>query len=187
MDVRGAFLHSTPAARATFAVRLDAPVPVAAAAAAAANRQGIGDIKKHLSKLGLVVTFEQTFLHEIDYHVRDLKVDLRDGLRLARLAEILMAASANQSASTEPSAAETMMVTKQLRLPSDRRRKLHNVSKALEYLQALGVDLDYTKGSPIDERDICDGHQHKTLVRDDGAGIYLSCAVRVCLQHRRVC
>ena len=119
---------------------------------------------KHLSKIGLVVSFEQNFLHEFDYTVSNLAVDLRDGLRLARLAEILMAhASRSTNVNSACGFDERMLVSKQLRVPViSRLQKVFNVKTAIRYLQELGVDMS-CRGGEIRDVDICDGHRHKTL------------------------
>ena len=44
--------------------------------------RGEGDVTRHLSHFGYVVTHVQTVLDEYDYAVSNLAVDLRDGLKL---------------------------------------------------------------------------------------------------------
>lgn len=44
---------------------------------------GEGDICKHLTYLGFVASFEQSALEEFDFAVKNLAIDLRDGIRLA--------------------------------------------------------------------------------------------------------
>lgn len=46
--------------------------------------QGEGDFVKHLGLLGYTVSHEQQPLDEVDYEIKTLAVDLRDGVRLAR-------------------------------------------------------------------------------------------------------
>ena len=43
---------------------------------------GEGDLVKHLGLLGYRVKHKQTALEEFDYAVKNIAVDLRDGLRL---------------------------------------------------------------------------------------------------------
>lgn len=51
--------------------------------------QGEGDVTKHLAYLGYTVGHHQTKLEEFDYAVTNLRTDLRCGLRLAKVAELL--------------------------------------------------------------------------------------------------
>jgi abnormal spindle-like microcephaly-associated protein len=43
---------------------------------------GEGDITRHLGYMGYKVSHEQGYLHEFNYSVEHLGVDLRDGVRL---------------------------------------------------------------------------------------------------------
>ena len=43
---------------------------------------GEGDICKHLTYLGFSPAFEQSALEEFDFAVKNLAIDLRDGIRL---------------------------------------------------------------------------------------------------------
>ena len=116
---------------------------------------------KHLSKVGLRVSFEQKYLQEFDYTVANLAVDLRDGLRLARVAEIMLARMEEGEGGID----QNMLVSNQLRVPAvSRLQKVFNVKTALSYLAHLGIDLNYTTTEIIRDVDICDGHRHKTLV-----------------------
>ena len=51
--------------------------------------QGEGDITKHLSNIGYRVSHTQSSLDEFNYQVNNLALDLRDGIRLSRLLELL--------------------------------------------------------------------------------------------------
>jgi abnormal spindle-like microcephaly-associated protein len=51
--------------------------------------RGEGDIARHLHFLGYTLAFEQTPLQEYEWRATSLAVDLRDGVRLARLAELM--------------------------------------------------------------------------------------------------
>jgi len=106
-----------------------------------------GNIFKHLSRLGLTVKYKQEPIDEFDYAVENLAVDLRDGVRLARMAEILT----NDSSSS---------LTKQMRLPTiSRLQKLHNTEVALSALVDAGVpNLDN-----ITTHHIVDGHRPRVL------------------------
>ena len=50
---------------------------------------GEGNLVKHLSNLGVTVGYQQRFIDEYDFSVSNLAVDLRDGVRLVRMTEIL--------------------------------------------------------------------------------------------------
>lgn len=103
---------------------------------------GEGDIIKHLGLIGYHVQFTQTYIDEINYNVSNLASDLRDGVRLALLVDILTRSSA---------------VTSQLRVPAvSRLQKLHNVSAVLKQLFPEG-------NSMIESKHIVDGNRDKTL------------------------
>ncbi|CAN0333409.1 unnamed protein product, partial [Hapterophycus canaliculatus] len=51
---------------------------------------GEGDFVRHLKKMGYVVTHVQSYIaDEFDFHVSNLAIDLRDGVRLTRLMEVV--------------------------------------------------------------------------------------------------
>uniref|UniRef100_UPI00398F6964 abnormal spindle-like microcephaly-associated protein n=1 Tax=Pristiophorus japonicus TaxID=55135 RepID=UPI00398F6964 len=110
---------------------------------------GEGDISRHLGFLGLTVGHFQTPLHEFNFAVTNIAVDLRCGIRLVRAVELL---------------AKNWKLSKQLRVPAiSRLQKLHNVDVALNALKTQGVDLKDEQGNTIDPRDIVDGHRERTL------------------------
>lgn len=53
-----------------------------------------GDVTKHLGYLGVRFSFQQAAIEEFDYAVTQLSADLKDGIRLCRLAELLTGKSA---------------------------------------------------------------------------------------------
>ncbi|XP_072919609.1 abnormal spindle-like microcephaly-associated protein [Hemitrygon akajei] len=109
---------------------------------------GEGDICRHLGFLGLTVSHCQMPLHEFNFAVTNLAVDLRCGIRLVRAVELLT---------------QDWKLSKQLRVPAiSRLQKLHNVDVALKALKTR-VDLKDERGIDIDPRDIVDGHREKTL------------------------
>lgn len=150
-----------------------------------------GRIDKHLKQLGYVLKHQQTPLDEIDVQIKNLAVDLRDGVRLAKLMEALTSQS-NQAITTS--------LSSYLRVPAlSRLQKVHNVEICLHFLQekcgqdvlesiktATNVTVNAAKKSgrlssmsssgfasiqnQVDERlvekiakDIVDGHREKTL------------------------
>jgi abnormal spindle-like microcephaly-associated protein len=105
--------------------------------------QGEGDIIRHLGVLGIKLNFEQTFVHEFDYPVSSLPNDLRDGVRLARVIEILSGARGLSAA---------------LRVPAvSRLQKLHNVGICLAKVYTPTEDQPEAKC-------IVEGNLEKTVV-----------------------
>ncbi|KAF1333126.1 Abnormal spindle-like microcephaly-associated protein, partial [Globisporangium splendens] len=147
-----------------------------------------GRIDKHLKQLGYVLTHQQTPLDEIDVEIKNLAVDLRDGVRLAKLMEALTSSTQSNEAATKP-------LSSYLRVPAlSRLQKVHNVEICLHYLEekcgqdvlesiksATNVTVHLNKkvtGSSgfaslqnqVDEKlvekiakEIVDGHREKTL------------------------
>uniref|UniRef100_A0A3P8R918 Calponin-homology (CH) domain-containing protein n=1 Tax=Astatotilapia calliptera TaxID=8154 RepID=A0A3P8R918_ASTCA len=110
---------------------------------------GEGILPRHLSYLGLPVSHVQTPLDEFDFAVKNLAVDLKCGVRLVRVMELLV---------------QDWTLSVKLRLPAiSRLQKVHNVDVALQVLKSKGIDLKDERGSTIDSRDIVDGHREKTL------------------------
>lgn len=105
-----------------------------------------GNIVKQLNRVGLSVHHKQEPLDELDFAIRNLATDLRDGVRLARLTEIL---------TTSP----YQSLLKQLRLPAvSRLPKLHNVGLVLARLNE-----EFTIPSGIAPHHVVDGHREKVL------------------------
>ena len=106
-----------------------------------------GDIIKHLSRIGITVSYEQKAVDEVDYTVENLAVDLRDGVRLGRVTEIL-------------TCQEPKSILVKLRLPAvSRLQKLHNVGCVLGILRDYGVpSLD-----DVAPHHIVDGHREMVL------------------------
>ncbi|TKS75147.1 Abnormal spindle-like microcephaly-associated protein -like protein [Collichthys lucidus] len=110
---------------------------------------GEGILPRHLGYLGLPVSHAQTPLDEFNFAVKNLAVDLKCGIRLVRVMELLI---------------QDWSLSAKLRLPAiSRLQKVHNVDVALQVLKSKGVDLQDERGSTIDSRDVVDGHREKTL------------------------
>ena len=106
-----------------------------------------GNIFKHLSKMGLSFEYKQAPIDEYNYVIENLAIDLRDGVRLARMAEILT----NDMSST---------LVQQMRLPTiSRLQKLHNTEVALSALVEAGVP----NLQDIATHHIVDGHRPRVL------------------------
>ncbi|XP_068203095.1 abnormal spindle-like microcephaly-associated protein homolog [Palaemon carinicauda] len=107
---------------------------------------GVGDITKHLGYLGYVVKHKQTHLDEFDFAVTNLCVDLRCGLRLTRVLEMLT---------------QNYSLCSKLRVPAiSRLQKLHNTEVALDALDSSGCPGVKQK---FPAKDIVDGHRENTL------------------------
>uniref|UniRef100_A0A8C5DUW6 Calponin-homology (CH) domain-containing protein n=1 Tax=Gouania willdenowi TaxID=441366 RepID=A0A8C5DUW6_GOUWI len=110
---------------------------------------GEGILSRHLGYLGFPVSHVQTPLDEFNFAVKNLAVDLKCGIRLVRVVELLV---------------HDWSLSAKLRLPAvSRLQKVHNVDVALQELRRKGVALKDEHGSDIDSRDIVDGHREKTL------------------------
>lgn len=106
---------------------------------------GIGDITKHLRPLGYVVSHKQSYLEEYKYAVHNLALDIRDGVRLTKVMEIIMMKNG---------------LLNQLRTPAiSRLQKIHNVQVAMTALK----EANFVIVGEITATDIADGHREKTL------------------------
>ena len=105
---------------------------------------GEGDIVKHLAYLGYDVKHKQTALDEFDFAVTNISTDLRCGLRLTKVAELLTGA----------------VVSGQLRIPAvSRLQKVHNTEVALKQLKRTNSCVP----TNITSKDLVEGHREKTL------------------------
>jgi abnormal spindle-like microcephaly-associated protein len=108
---------------------------------------GEANVIKHLFRLGINVTYKQKLIDEYDFGVTNLASDIRDGIRLARLVEILQGDDARS-------------LSDKMRLPAvSRLQKLHNVDVVLRALyEVSGLSI----GS-IRAKHIVDAHRDKVL------------------------
>lgn len=105
---------------------------------------GVGDINRYLAALDCRLAHKQTYLDEFEYAVKSL-LDLRDGIRLVRVMEIIL---------------EDGQLHKGLRVPAiSRLQKVHNVDIAMNALAAAG----FVVCGGIVSKDIVEGHREKTL------------------------
>lgn len=87
----------------------------------------IGDILRDLRRIGIVLTHKQTYIDEFDYAFRNLAIDLRDGVRLTKIMEIILLRD---------------NLTCQLRVPAiSRTQRVHNVGVALKALENAEFNL----------------------------------------------
>jgi len=105
----------------------------------------VGDITRELKRFGYVLQHKQTYIDEFDYSFHNLATDLRDGVRITRIMEIILLKDD---------------LTKQLRVPAiSRLQKIHNVNLGLKAL----CEADFHLKGNITAADIVDGHKEKTL------------------------
>lgn len=84
----------------------------------------MGDILRDLKLMGIVLRHKQTYIEEFDYAFRNLAVDLRDGIRLTKVMEIILL--------------RDDLLCK-LRVPANSRlQKVFNVNLALNALKDAG-------------------------------------------------
>ncbi|XP_057325109.1 protein abnormal spindle [Microplitis mediator] len=106
---------------------------------------GVGDITKILRNHGYTVSHKQNYIDEYDYAVNNIGVDLRDGVRLCRVMELIK---------------NDKTLTGRCRVPAiSRLQKVFNVELALTALSESG----YSIAGDIDAKSIADGHREKTL------------------------
>ncbi|XP_050079475.1 protein abnormal spindle [Anopheles maculipalpis] len=106
---------------------------------------GIGDITKHLKRVGYTLSHKQSFLDEYKYAFENLAVDLRDGVRLTRVMEIILLREDLSASLRVP--------------PISRLQKIHNINLALGALE----QAEYEIAGNITAKDICDGHREQTM------------------------
>ncbi|KAK7264494.1 hypothetical protein RJT34_32103 [Clitoria ternatea] len=111
--------------------------------------RGEGNLLAHLVILGYKLSHQQGPLVEYDFRVRDLFVDLQDGLRLCRAVQLLQHNSS---------------ILMKIVVPSDTHKKnLANCGLALQYLRQAGVSLLDEDGIMIAADDIVNGDKELTL------------------------
>lgn len=128
-----------------------------------------GDVGKVLSQLNCQLIYEQHPLQEYNYKVANLAVDIRDGVRLTRMMELLLYPSLRPRNFSLPSAVASSMnsdnnwpLSEQLKFPClGRAVKMFNVKKALEKLSSTNGGGPLV--SNIRAADIVDGHREKTI------------------------
>lgn len=115
-----------------------------------------GNIIRSLNHLNYTVSHIQCALEEYDYHITNLAVDLRDGVRLTRLVEHLLFQTSTQAAGEE----KDWPLSAQLKFPClGRATKLYNVQLALDALAGVSKELV----DDIQAEDIVDGFREKTV------------------------
>jgi len=141
----------------------------------------LGDITRPLGHLSYRVEHVQYPLQEYIYHIENVAVDLRDGITLTRLVELLLYSPSTLAAGQDDMVAITMptgelltsrfefsqkecwVLSQHLKYPAvGRPQKIHNVQVALAAMAAAqNVPSQALRG--IQAEDIVDGHREKTL------------------------
>jgi len=121
----------------------------------------LGDIIRPLNHINYVVEVEQHPVQELQYHVSNLAVDLRDGMILARLVEATVFGRPLQHAQGKDN--EVLPLTQHLKYPCPGRAiKVYNVDITLSALRRTASTTSWlTINTTAD--DIVDGHREKTL------------------------
>uniref|UniRef100_A0A1B0D2H3 Uncharacterized protein n=1 Tax=Phlebotomus papatasi TaxID=29031 RepID=A0A1B0D2H3_PHLPP len=105
----------------------------------------IGDILRYLKRIGYVLVHKQTYLDEFDYAFGNLATDLRDGIRLTRVMEVILMRED---------------LSKNLRYPAiSLLQKRYNADVALAAL----TEAEFEIVGNITGKDIAEGHREKTL------------------------
>ncbi|KAJ5403597.1 hypothetical protein N7509_003468 [Penicillium cosmopolitanum] len=136
-----------------------------------------GDMSKPLGHLGCHLTYKQHKLQEYNYQINNIAVDLRDGVRLTRIVEVLFFTSEHVRSDVEDQTEVTLHtgealsllgdeadlpLSKHLKYPcASRAAKIYNVQMALSALGSIkGSDLFL---DDIRAEDIVDGYREKTI------------------------
>jgi abnormal spindle-like microcephaly-associated protein len=141
----------------------------------------LGDITRPLGHLSYKVEQAQYPLQEYIYHIDNIAIDLRDGVHLTRLVELMLYPPSTLVAQREETVTITMpggevltstfdfdqkeswVLSQHLKFPSiGRAQKLYNVQIALAALTVVR-GLPAQAVQEIRAEDIVDGHREKTL------------------------
>lgn len=137
-----------------------------------------GDITRPLGHLSYKVRHVQYPLQEYTYHIENIAIDLRDGIILTRLVELLLypantlashddtvtiAMPTGELLTSDVTQKESWVLSQHLKYPAiGRAQKAYNVQVALSALEGVrGVPSQAT--SNISAAEIVDGHREKTL------------------------
>ncbi|OLL24404.1 Abnormal spindle-like microcephaly-associated [Neolecta irregularis DAH-3] len=110
---------------------------------------GEREIGRRLAHMDYHVDYIQTPLDEYEYRVRNLAVDLRDGVRIAKLIELLKGEKS---------------LFPELQYPANSKaQKLHNVAMVLSYLRHRSIPLLTKDKQAVLPEDIVLGHREKSM------------------------
>ncbi|KAL4972675.1 hypothetical protein BDW66DRAFT_169394 [Aspergillus desertorum] len=117
-----------------------------------------GDVGKAVAQLDCQLTYEQHPLEEYEYEVSNLAVDLRDGVRLTRLVELLLYPVSHSASISD----RQWPLSRHLKFPClSRIVKMSNARTALEALASTKEGEQLITN--IRAADIVDGHREKTI------------------------
>ncbi|KKK15552.1 hypothetical protein P175DRAFT_0522348 [Aspergillus ochraceoroseus IBT 24754] len=134
-----------------------------------------GDVIKALSQLDCQLFYEQQPLKEYSYEISNLAVDLRDGVRLTRIIELLLYPSAScldvecpdaehsdMTLSESGSESSQWPLSQHLKFPClSRAVKLFNAKTGLDALASTEYGRQLVCN--VNPEDIVDGHREKTI------------------------
>ncbi|KAI9043054.1 putative calmodulin-binding protein Sha1 [Aspergillus affinis] len=119
-----------------------------------------GDVVKALNHLDCHLTYEQRPLQEYEYRISNLAVDLRDGVRLTRIVELLLVPSPRSGNAHSEECAWPL--SQNLKFPClSRAVKKFNVEVALNALSFLEGSRGLLRN--VRAEDIVNGHREKTI------------------------
>ena len=138
-----------------------------------------GDITRPLGHLNYKVTHVQYPLQEYTYHIENIAIDLRDGIVLTRLVELLLYPSSTLATrhddtvtiamptgellTSDVTQKDSWVLSQHLKYPAiGRPQKVYNVQVALSALEGVRGLPSQAAGS-IAAAEIVDGHREKTL------------------------
>ncbi|KAJ4984776.1 hypothetical protein SVAN01_09734 [Stagonosporopsis vannaccii] len=138
-----------------------------------------GDITRPLGHLNYKVTHIQYPLQEYTYHIDNIAIDLRDGIMLTRLVELLLYPSSTLAAQHDDTITIAMptgelltsdmtqkyswALSQHLKYPAiGRPQKAYNVQVALSALEGVR-GLPSQAAGAVSAAEIVDGHREKTL------------------------
>ncbi|KAL4751305.1 hypothetical protein BDW72DRAFT_212855 [Aspergillus terricola var. indicus] len=117
-----------------------------------------GNVGKALTQLDCQLTYEQHPLEEYEFEISNLAVDLRDGVRLTRLVELLLYPSSRAA----PISVCRRPLSRHIKFPClSRTVKMFNAKVALEALATTEEGQQLV--TDIRAADIVDGHREKTI------------------------
>ncbi|KAI9374820.1 calmodulin-binding protein Sha1 [Aspergillus egyptiacus] len=119
-----------------------------------------GDINKALGQLDCQVHYQQHPIEEYEYELSNLAVDLRDGVRLTRIVELLFYPS--QTPHMPDTEKDQWPLSRRLKFPClSRAVKIFNARTALDALAS--TDEGRRLISNTQPEDIVNGHREKTI------------------------
>ena len=138
-----------------------------------------GDITRPLGHLNYKVDHVQYPLQEYRYHIENIAIDLRDGIILNRLVELLLYPSRTLAAqhdetvtiamptgevlTSDTTQKDSWVLSQHLKYPAiGRPQKVYNVQVALSALEGVGGVPSQAAGA-ISATEVIDGHREKTL------------------------